>query len=101
AVASTVSDEPAPQAPATIAAATPQPAAPAMHDVSEGQPPAPANAAPQVSLVTVQPGHTLWAISQSRYGSGELYVLIYRANRSQIRDPDLIYPGQIFELPEN
>lgn len=57
--------------------------------------------APPVSLITVQPGHTLWAISNARYGAGELYVVIYRANRSQIRDPDLIYPGQVFTLPEN
>ena len=67
-------------------------------------PPAPAAqqpAVPPVSLITVQPGHTLWAISRDRYGAGELYVVIYRANRSQIRDPDLIYPGQIFSLPEN
>ena len=64
---------------------------------------APASAAPSapVSLITVQPGHTLWAISNERYGAGELYVVIYRANRAQIRNPDLIYPGQIFTLPDN
>ena len=59
------------------------------------------DAAPGASLITVQPGHTLWAISRDRYGVGELYVVIYRANRNQIRNPDLIYPGQIFTLPEN
>lgn len=53
------------------------------------------------SLITVQPGHTLWAISRDRYGVGDLYVVIYRANRDQIRNPDLIYPGQVFALPEN
>jgi len=62
--------------------------------------PAPAPV-PPVSLITVQPGHTLWAISNERYGAGELYVVIYRANRNQIRDPDLIYPGQVFALPDN
>ena len=56
---------------------------------------------PPVSLITVQPGHTLWAISDARYGAGELYVVIYRANRDQIRNPDLIYPGQVFTLPDN
>ena len=55
---------------------------------------------PPISLITVQPGHTLWHISRERYGAGERYVIIYRANRSQIRDPDLIYPGQIFSLPD-
>ncbi|WP_323036687.1 LysM peptidoglycan-binding domain-containing protein [Pararhodobacter sp.] len=83
---------------ATVAPrAQPDPAAP------RAQPdPAPA-AAPTlpVSLITVQPGHTLWAISTDRYGAGELYVVIYRANRNQIRDPDLIYPGQVFALPDN
>ncbi|WP_246022360.1 LysM peptidoglycan-binding domain-containing protein [Pararhodobacter zhoushanensis] len=59
----------------------------------------PTAAAPQVSLITVQPGNTLWHISRERYGQGERYVVIYNANRSQIRDPDLIYPGQIFTLP--
>ncbi|RSK35906.1 LysM peptidoglycan-binding domain-containing protein [Rhodovulum iodosum] len=53
-----------------------------------------------VSLITVQPGNTLWGISRGRYGEGILYVRIFEANRDQIRDPDLIYPGQVFELPE-
>jgi len=49
--------------------------------------------------VVVQPGHSLWAIAQARYGSGTRYALIYGANRERIRDPDLIYPGQVFDLP--
>ncbi|MBD3765996.1 MAG: LysM peptidoglycan-binding domain-containing protein, partial [Rhodobacterales bacterium] len=49
--------------------------------------------------VTVQPGNTLWGISRERYGQGVLYVRVYEANRSQIRDPDLIYPGQVFTVP--
>ncbi len=54
---------------------------------------------PRVRLVTVQPGYTLWGISRRNYGRGILYVQIYEANRNQIRDPDLIYPGQIFSVP--
>jgi hypothetical protein len=50
--------------------------------------------------VTVQPGFTLWGIASENYGSGQLYVQIFNANRSQIRDPDLIYPGQIFDIPD-
>jgi len=53
-----------------------------------------------VALVTVQPGHSLWRISEGHYGAGSRYLLIYNANRGQIRNPDLIYPGQIFVLPE-
>ncbi|MEM8785854.1 MAG: LysM peptidoglycan-binding domain-containing protein [Pseudomonadota bacterium] len=50
--------------------------------------------------VTVQPGNSLWRIARREYGKGPLYTLIYNANREQIRDPDLIYPGQVLDLPE-
>jgi nucleoid-associated protein YgaU len=55
---------------------------------------------PRMSVVTVQPGSTLWAISREAYGEGVLYVRVFEANRDRIRDPDLIYPGQVFELPQ-
>lgn len=55
---------------------------------------------PLIQAVTVQKGDTLWAISQDRYGEGLLYVKVFEANRDNIRDPDLIYPGQIFSIPE-
>ena len=51
-------------------------------------------------IVTVQPGDHLWGIATRRYGEGIRYVKVFEANRDQIRDPDLIYPGQIFELPD-
>ncbi|MFQ6548738.1 LysM peptidoglycan-binding domain-containing protein [Aestuariibius sp. 2305UL40-4] len=51
-------------------------------------------------LETVQAGGTLWAIAQSRYGDGFLYVKVFEANKDRIRNPDLIYPGQVFLLPE-
>jgi len=57
-------------------------------------------APPRMSVVTVQPGSTLWAISRKAYGEGILYVRVFEANRDRIRDPDLIYPGQVFELPQ-
>jgi nucleoid-associated protein YgaU len=49
--------------------------------------------------VTVQPGHNLWTLARTHYGSGVRYTQIFTANRDQIRDPDLIYPGQIFSMP--
>ncbi len=52
-----------------------------------------------IRAVTVQPGSTLWAISRETYGRGILYVRVFEANRDRIRDPDLIYPGQVFTLP--
>ncbi len=51
------------------------------------------------TLVTVQKGFTLWGISRRNYGLGRLYVRIYNANKDQIDDPDLIFPGQIFVVP--
>ncbi|MEW2916684.1 LysM peptidoglycan-binding domain-containing protein [Ruegeria sp. ANG10] len=56
--------------------------------------------APSIRSVTVQKGDTLWAISRERFGDGVLYVKLFEANRAAIRDPDLIYPGQIFTIPE-
>lgn len=49
---------------------------------------------------TVQPGNSLWIIATGRYGDGLRYHQIFAANKDQIRDPDLIYPGQVFALPE-
>jgi nucleoid-associated protein YgaU len=53
-----------------------------------------------IRAVTVQTGDTLWAISRERYGDGLLFVRVFEANKSAIRDPDLIYPGQVFTLPQ-
>ena len=50
--------------------------------------------------VVVQPGNSLWRIARRLYGSGWQYTVIYAANEAQIRDPDLIYPGQVLDLPE-
>lgn len=50
--------------------------------------------------VIVQPGNSLWRIARRAYGRGAQYTIIYAANAAQIRDPDLIYPGQIFDVPE-
>lgn len=55
---------------------------------------------PDKSRVVVQPGHTLWELAESTYGDGVKYVQIFHANKDTIRDANLIYPGQIFKLPE-
>ena len=49
--------------------------------------------------VVIQPGNNLWNIARRLYGSGFSYTVIYEANKDQIRDPNLIYPGQVFETP--
>ena len=47
----------------------------------------------------VQPGNSLWRIARKAYGRGNHYTVIYKANVDQIRNPDLIYPGQLFLVP--
>ncbi len=49
--------------------------------------------------VVVQPGQSLWRIARASYGQGVRYTTIYQANRDQIRDPDRIFPGQVFAVP--
>ncbi len=49
--------------------------------------------------VVVQPRQNLWRIARHAYGHGIRYTVIYQANREQIRNADLIYPGQVFTIP--
>ncbi|SDG16659.1 LysM peptidoglycan-binding domain-containing protein, partial [Rhodobacter capsulatus] len=63
-------------------------------------PPPAATAAARSRIVTISDGNTLWALARDTYGDPYLYVQIFEANRDQIRDPDRIYPGQVFTLPE-
>lgn len=53
----------------------------------------------RVGRVVVQPGDSLWHIARRVYGAGLRFTLIFKENDEQIRDPDLIYPGQLFDLP--
>lgn len=54
---------------------------------------------PAVQTATVTKGDSLWRISQKLYGEGMRYTVIHGANTAQIRDPNLIYPGQVFVVP--
>ena len=51
------------------------------------------------TVVFVQPGNSLWRLARRSYGEGLRYTEIYEANKDEIRNPDLIYPGQVFVLP--
>lgn len=50
--------------------------------------------------IIVQPGNSLWRISRRILGQGTMFSVIYEANKDQIRDADLIYPGQVFAIPK-
>lgn len=50
--------------------------------------------------VIIRRGDTLWQISRRVYGQGVRYTTIYLANEDQIKNPDLIEPGQIFGVPK-
>lgn len=49
--------------------------------------------------VVVQPRQNLWRLARNAYGRGIRYTEIFEANRDQIRDPNLIFPGQVFAMP--
>ncbi|MBD2750248.1 LysM peptidoglycan-binding domain-containing protein [Microvirga sp. BT688] len=54
---------------------------------------------PNINTAIVSRGDNLWRISQRIYGKGLRYTVIFGANQEQIRNPNLIYPGQVFVLP--
>jgi len=54
---------------------------------------------PKIATTVVSRGDSLWRISRVSYGEGMRYAVVYKANRDQIRNPNRIYPGQIFVLP--
>jgi nucleoid-associated protein YgaU len=65
---------------------------------------APSPADPVVASVQtkrVATGHTLWALSKSYYGDPTRYPAIVEANRAQIHNPNVIYPGQVFVVPKS
>ncbi|MEO0357747.1 MAG: hypothetical protein AAF386_05545 [Pseudomonadota bacterium] len=53
-----------------------------------------------VKAMTVQPGTTLWAMAVAKYGDGMQFMKVFDVNRDTIRDPNMIFPGQIFDLPD-
>jgi nucleoid-associated protein YgaU len=86
-----------PAAPASAPAAAETPA------VAVAEPPKPADGAnpvvAEIRTTKVVRGDNLWNLSKHFYGYGPHYKVIYEANSSQIRNPRLIYPDQIFVVP--
>lgn len=54
----------------------------------------------EARTIVVQPGNSLWKLARESYGQGIRYTVIYEANKDQIANPHLIYPGQVFSVPE-
>jgi len=53
----------------------------------------------QLKTYTVVKGDTFWAIAKRFYGNGSLYTKISNANTDKIKNPNLIYPGQVLTIP--
>ena len=88
-----------PAAPADAA-----PTAPSATSGTAGQSPAPSPADPVIELVEterVATGHTLWELSRNYYGDPTRYPEIYEANKWEIHNPNLIYPGEVFVVPKS
>lgn len=86
---------------AAPAASSDKPAEVALAPANEGAAEATApKLEPVDSAVIIRRGDSLWRISRRVYGHGLRYSTIYLANQDQIRDPDRIWPGQVFRVPE-
>lgn len=104
--AAPAAEAPAPAAPA-VAEAPASPAAPAAEAsavVAAATPDVPETVAPKLEhadgAVIIRRHDTLWRISRRVYGHGVRFSTIYLANQDQISDPDRIWPGQVFKVPE-
>jgi nucleoid-associated protein YgaU len=71
----------------------------AVAGLPEAAPGSPDASRPRKGRVVIQPGNNLWNISRVIYGKGTRFTVIYQANKELIRNPRLIYPGQIFATP--
>ena len=99
----TTTVEVAPAEPAAVAPVTAAPVAEAPVAVAPvavaAAPVVAVPAAPQPTKIVIQPGNNLWTLSRELYGFGKNYTVIYEANKDQIRNPRLIFPGQILTAP--
>jgi nucleoid-associated protein YgaU len=95
--ASPPGEAPAPSIEPEVDAAEAPATAPLAQDV-------PTTTAPKLQsvkgAVIIRRGDTLWRISRRVYGRGIRYSTIYVANQKQIEDPDRIWPGQVFTVPQ-
>lgn len=96
--------------PLAMAGAATTAASPPAQSAASAQPPAAAQqkdqSAPDAAVVAdlrtarVERGDSLWRISRNIYGEGFRYTQIYDANTGQIRNPNVIFPGQVLVVPK-
>lgn len=68
--------------------------------ISADEPRTPSSDAPSTGgTYTVKKGDCLWKIAKQFYGSGSDYTKIFNSNTDQIKNPNLIYPGQVLQIP--
>lgn len=87
---------------AAVAADAKAPAAadaPAANGTEQAAAPAAAEPA-KPKAVIIRRGDTLWQISRRVYGRGVRYSTIYLANKDVTENPNRIFPGQVFKVPE-
>jgi nucleoid-associated protein YgaU len=88
--------------PAQAASTAPAIAPDAAASRGQTSPPSSADAVvDRVQTALVRPGHTLWALSQNYYGDPTRYPVIYEANKWEIHNPNLIFPGEVFVVPKS
>jgi tetratricopeptide (TPR) repeat protein len=98
-------DEPIPEAPKQQTPPAEEPAktvAPSDNKMTVARvPDKPATDEPKPKLYTVKKGDTLWDIAETYYGTGKGadYGRIFEANKSVLRQPGKIYPGQVLSIP--
>ena len=61
--------------------------------------PRPTGSPPQAKTYVVKRGDCLWNIAKRYLGKGSRYMEIYNLNKDKIKNPNLIYPGQVLTLP--
>lgn len=84
----------------TVAATKPDTLSDKPQTVPQEAPAEPSGESPNATTYTVQPGDTLWKISENQYGDGSQYMKIFEANSELLDSPDQIYPGQELVIPE-
>ncbi len=67
--------------------------------VNDGSRDRPTTTAPKAATYTVKSGDCLWNIAKKQLGNGADYTKIYNLNKDKIKNPNLIYPGQVLTLP--